>query len=193
MRVLTSVLVGVLGVLAFALATTSATASTIRVNNSSFTGVVARTITFDPGGLSIRCDRTLALGVSSTSFTAASLPAVIARFGAVTARAGSCDGGHVLTLLGMPWAMEANVSGGPGNVTGTTRVVIKDVQFERANAAGTFRCLYRGDLASSLNAAGTTATVNANLPLVSGSILCPSPGILAGTIALSPAAVLTLS
>lgn len=193
MRVLTSVLVGALGVLAFALATTSATASTIRVNSSSYTGVVARSIVFDPGGLGMRCDRTLAFGVSSTSFTAASLPAVIARFGSVTARAGVCDGGYVVTLLGMPWALEANVSGGAGNVTGTTRLVIKDVQFERANATGTYRCLYRGDLVSSLNSVGTTASVNASLPLVSGSILCPSPGSLVGTIALSPAAVLTLS
>lgn len=190
MRAIKVLLVGILGFVAFA---SAAQASTIRANSSSFTGVAARTLTLDPGGLSIRCDLTFVLGLRSTSVTAAALPASLVNFGTVTGRAGSCDGGFVVTLLGLPWSYDATVSGGAGNVTGSTALTIKNAQFQIANSGGSLRCLYQGNVVGSINPAGTSLSINGSVPLASGSILCPSPGNLVGNFAVSPAAVLTLS
>lgn len=192
MRSITNVVVGVLGVVAFTVLAVPAAASTIRTNASSYTAVAARTLALDPGGLSIQCDITFALGISSTSFTAASLPANRAGFGTVTGRTGTCDGGFTLTLLNQPWSVDATISGGVGVPIGTSNLIVKNAQFQIANAANTLRCLYAGDLRGGF-VDGASFFMSASAPFVSGSILCPSPGVLAGFLNLSPRMSIYLS
>jgi hypothetical protein len=194
MRSIKMLLVGVLGFAAFASFLSTADASTIRANSSAYTGVAARTLTLDPSGLGIVCNLTFNLSLSATSVTAAALPASLVDFGIVRGTAGPCDGGLVVTFLNQPWRFDALVSGGAGNVTGATRLTMKNVQFLLAGRGGIPSCLYQGNIAASMNAAGTQLDINTSVPLVSG-LGCPSPGRLSGNFAVTSGGpvVLTLS
>lgn len=118
---------------------------------------------------------------------------MLPNLGSVSGTPGSCDGGYYITLLGLPWVVDATFAGGPGNVNGTTRLVVRNVQWERSTGSGTLRCLYQGDVAVTLNSSGTTASLTASVPLASGSILCPNPGVLVGTVTLNSPASFVLS
>jgi hypothetical protein len=194
MRSIKVLLVGILGLAAFASFASAANASTITANSSSYTGVATRTLTLDPGGLGIVCDLTFVLGLRATSVTAASLVASLVDFGTVRGTTGACDGGFVVTLLNQPWRYDALVSGGAGNVTATTGLIIKNAQFSIRGRSGIPSCLYQGDVGASINAAGTQLNINSSVPLVSG-IACPAPGRLSGNFAVVSGGpvVLTLS
>lgn len=191
MRSLKALLVGVLGLVAFTVVASRASGSTIRANSGSYTAVAARALTFDPAGFAVTCDLTFAFRARATSVTAASLPTTLVDYGTVSGSVGSCDGGWGLTLLNQPWSYDMVVSGGAGNVTGSSRITIKNAQLEFPSG-GSFRCLYAGSIPLTLNAAGTVMTLTVRLPLVTGP-LCGDPLVVSGTLALSPAVVLTLS
>lgn len=190
MRLLKALVIGALSLAAFLQFAAAAAGSSIGSNTTNFTGVASRTLTLDPGGLSITCDITFTFTISRTPVTVAWLPAVITDYGTASARA-ACPSGVTLIFLNAPWRYNATMSGGPGNVTASTSFNIKNMQFE-VGLGSFFRCLYAGDVPGTINALGSIFSISTSVPYVNGGIACPVPMRMAGTASLNPNLRLTL-
>lgn len=170
--------------------TAAASAATLTVTSgSSYTLTARQTLTLDPGGLAIACDHSFGVSLNATTISASSLPASIPRFGSLPrGSTGNCSGGQIFTHLGLPWQLDA--SNGTGRADGTL-LTIRNMQFERT--IGALTCLYAGDLSGTVGSSGTVVNVSgSSVPLASGPFLCPDPGTMSGTFAVSPALVVTL-
>lgn len=186
-------LFGALIVAACFAAASTASAATIRTNATGYAGDANRTLIFDYWGWGMTCGLTLEFSASSQTFTAATLPATSLNHGRVTTDSAACTSGFTATPLNVPWTYDLVASGGAGNVTATTRIVIKNLQMQWGIPGTAYLCLYAGDVPTTIDATGAVMSASTSLPLVRGAITCPDPLSIRGTIALSPALAVTLS
>lgn len=187
MRWTLNLLIGVAAMLTFS---TSASAATLRITSgSSYTATARQTLTIDPGGLAIACDRSFTVALASTTIASASLPTSVSRIGSVTrGSAGNCSGGVVIALLGLPW--QVDLTNGTGTADGSV-ITVRNVQF--AISIGALACLYQGDWVWTVSASGTQLSTSTRFPLFSGGFLCANPMQLVGTLTLSPALAMSLT
>jgi hypothetical protein len=187
-----------IGVLAFIgiIGTTSATATeTATINPGHVTAHADHTIIFGEGAIQIDC--LVLLGATLRNVVELELDG-LTKIGRIVSGTGTeCNGADQLGFLGLPAVLDGGPIGPnpdswdiaivlPLPVGGGANIEILDVQIERVILGGAARCLYRGAMDATLNAAGTQLTINEDVPLFgSGGIfgfLCPDPFHLQGTI-----------
>jgi hypothetical protein len=196
MSKLRSIILGLVAVSAFAAFASNASAATVTVTPGTFTASAANTLTLDPSGLGIACTFSLNGAISSpiVGATGTLLPV-----GTVsTGSSSGCLGGlFALTFLGL----QNSSPRGPGwqitgriDLPGPTIKLLITGQFNLNVIFG--NCLYSGTIAATLNSAGNQlsfAAADNRLPLSSGSSACPNPGVLQGTMTVSPAQTINVA
>lgn len=182
MQQLRVIVVGLLGAAAFAGFASSASASTVTFSpGGPITATANQTLTFDPGGIFTPCDLTFVFRLTTTRISGATLPIGPVQIGSVTGSVGPCSG--TVAFLGQPWPLFATVSG-PSSST-VTSLTIGGWQSTWGMPAAL--CLYTGGLSGTLNTAGTRLSVPAQSIGPPVGPWCPNPGVIVGTLAVSPA------
>lgn len=159
----------------------------------AITANAAGTLTL--GGL-INCNPVTLTGTLGTSITQGAGP--LTQVGSITgATASNCGTGNGVTFLNpTSWTINASLTNlvrdGAGRVS-SVELTINGVAVSVRVLGGLASCLYSGNPTGTYNVgAGTLTFARAPLTRVSGGSLCPNPGNLDGSLAISPAQAITV-
>jgi hypothetical protein len=196
MRKLYGLVVGLVAMGAMLVGATSATATeTATISPGHVTAHADHSLILGEGAIQIDC--LVLLGATLRNVVELELDDLTKIGRVVSGSTDECNGADHVGFLNLPATLDGGPSGPNPNswdiaivlplpAGGGANIQILDAQIEVLILGGAARCLYRGAIDATLNAAGTQLTIDDDIPLFSaGGIfggLCPDPGHLQGTI-----------